>query len=355
MRLKIFNNYITRYKGFFRQILNSKFVTYSFSGTNELKLACYPKVFAKSFGNDNLNKMFYVIWRRGGGAGFFSNLTFVLIHIKIAETLGMIPIVDFEHFPIYYNEDSSVDNLKNSWEYYFEQVSPYSLMEVYGSKHVFFCDGEFPWEYWDKNLRNKEFYQAYYKKYVKLKSVVYDKLEIYNDIFNERVLAVHFRGKEMNYAAEHYFAPTIKQMFKYTEMMLKQYNLTKIFIVTEEKHYLDAFRERYGDKLIFTDSFCIASINAYKLYPRSNHRYQLGLEILRDTLLLSRCNAILCSSSNVSETAMFLGNHEVSCFIDNGINSSNFFVSKFLYDIKKYLPHWCGGLKDKIIIREALK
>lgn len=39
------------------------------------------------FGNENPDKIFYVI-KRFPGAGLFSNLTFVLNHLKIAEDFG---------------------------------------------------------------------------------------------------------------------------------------------------------------------------------------------------------------------------------------------------------------------------
>lgn len=41
-----------------------------------------------------------------------------MIHVKIAENLGMIPVIDFYNFRTYYNEDHLINDCNNSWEYY---------------------------------------------------------------------------------------------------------------------------------------------------------------------------------------------------------------------------------------------
>ena len=56
----------------------------------------------KSFGEKNLKKIFFVI-RRIRGAGFFSNLNFVIYNLYISEKLGLIPFVDMENYPNIYN------------------------------------------------------------------------------------------------------------------------------------------------------------------------------------------------------------------------------------------------------------
>ena len=50
-----------------------------------------------SFGKMHPDKCFYVI-KRSPGAGFFSNLSFVLCNLKIAYDKKFIPIIDMENF-----------------------------------------------------------------------------------------------------------------------------------------------------------------------------------------------------------------------------------------------------------------
>lgn len=337
-----------------KKILKNKifgvFISYQHDYSYEQLVLKEYKLYAKSFGELNPDKLFYIIRRNGGGAGFFSNFVHVLSHIKIAENLDMIPVVDFENFKTYYNENHIINSTKNSWEYYFNQPAPYSLEEVYKSKHVFYSDGDFPWELWQSELRNKDNYKAIYNKYIKILPEILESVKKYDDFFNAKTLGVHFRGKEMNYAISHPFGATVEQMFYYTDLLLEKYSLDKIFLLTEEKDYQDLFIKRYGNKVLFTDSFCVPKVNVYNIYPRENHKYLLGFEILRDALLLSKCNLMLCSESNVSEFARMIGNHQAVYRIDNGFNSKNRIIARYLYLIKKVLPTRYGGLKNKINI-----
>ena len=141
-------------------------------------------------------------------------------------------------------------------------------------------------------------------------------------------------------------------MLKYTDELIEKYNIDKIFLVTEEQKYLDLFIKYYGEKVFFTNSFRIYKVNSYNLNPRENHRYLLGLEVLIDALLLSKCNGLLCGDSNVSEFARFENNQKFEFIykICNGVNSSNPFIALFLYKIKKLFPSGFGGLLDKVEI-----
>lgn len=337
-------------KKFLKNKVFNVFINYQHDDTHEQQVLKECKLYARSFGELNPDKLFYVIRRNGGSAGFFSNFVHVLSHIKIADNLNMIPVVDFQNFKTYYNESHPINGKNNSWEYYFSQPSSYSLDEVYQSKYVFYSDGDFPWELWQKELRNKNNYKLFYNKYIRILPDVIDSVMMYDSFFNTKILGIHFRGKEMNYAVNHPFGATVEQMFYYTDMMLEKYTLEKIFLVTEEKDYQDLFVRRYGHKVLLTDSFCISKINAYNIYPRENHKYLLGFEILRDALLLSKCSFMLCSESNVSEFARMIGNHQRVYRINNGFNSKNRIIARYLYSIKKLLPSYCGGLKNKVDI-----
>jgi len=159
------------------------------------------------------------------------------------------------------------------------------------------------------------------------------------------VLGVHFRGQEYRVAPDHPLPPTRRQMIPRAEALVAKYSYEKVFIATEEQAYVDLFRSVFGSRIICTDAFRTYDTNGYTIYPRPNHKYQLGLDILRDTLLLARCNALLCSGSNVAEFAQFFnaGRYEVVSKIDNGLNSKNPRIASRLWFIKNRLPEWLGG------------
>ncbi|GHV42933.1 hypothetical protein AGMMS49546_23130 [Spirochaetia bacterium] len=310
------------------------------------------KLFLQSFGSKNDDKCFYVI--HGHEAGLFSNLQYVLSHIKIAERLNMIPVVDYKNLPNTYSIKSKIEGGgKNAWEYYFHQLTHYSLDEVYSSKNVCFCYG-----FWQQGNdafdSNPDELQKIYDKYIKLDDHIHTEINTYfKELFEGKyVLGIHFRGWEQNITPGHPFCPTIKQMFICTDDILKQRRVDKIYLVTEEKSYFEAFDERYGDLLISTPYYRTNKMNGYKIHPepRENHIYLLGKEIMIATYLLAKCNSLLYSSSNVPKAAIFLknDNYDIRYYIDNGINSTNRLYSKFKYTIKKVLPQKFGGLPFRV-------
>ena len=110
----------------------------------------------KNFGDKNPNKFFFVI-RRTPGAGFFSNLNFVIHNLYICEKLKMIPVIDMENYHTLYNCKIKIDNSKNAWNYYFQNVSNYSLNDVYTSKNDIMYDNRTSEKDFTKNLKNSKF------------------------------------------------------------------------------------------------------------------------------------------------------------------------------------------------------
>jgi len=344
---------VKRYiKQFIKKHLESDFVSIGSCKEHLFDVKNLPMVYFKSFGDKNPDKIFYIIWIDHMGSGFFSNISNVLCNLNIADLAGMIPVVDFQNFKTLYNENVVVHNTKNAWEYYFKPVSPFHLDEVYESKNVFFCSGEYPASVGYSITQINGLYEEIYRKYVFFQDHVEELLKKYSQEFNGRVLGIHFRGQEMKLATGHSFPPTERQMIKYTDEIIEKYNIERIFIVTEEQSYLDLFIKRYGRKVFYTDSYRTYEVNAYTLNPREYHRYLLGLDVIIDACLLSRCIGILCGDSNVSEFARFINNKKFEFVykIYNGVNSSNWLLARYLYKIKKALPPYFGGLSDKVLI-----
>lgn len=326
-----------------------------FSGVYPFDLNNVPFSKYKSFGEKNPDKVFYVIFREPVGAGFFSNFIHYATYYKYAKSNNFIPIVDAKNFKTLYNEENLINGTANAWEYYFQQVSPYSLEEVYESKHVLFCNGDFPFRLHYAYNDISEYFNEIFRP----NQDILESVKRYEQEFqNKRVLGVHFRGKEMNICPNHPFGPTEKQIFKYIDEILEKYDIDKIFISTEEKIYFDNIIKRYGDKVFYTNALRVPKINLYNLNPRKNHRYLLGREILIDLILLLKCNGLLIGASNVTETAKILNtNYEFVYTIHNGINVSNKYKARYLYNIKKRLPKKFGGLLDevKIITKDKVK
>jgi len=319
-----------------------------FDGRHPFDLDRIPPERIRSFGPANPDKTFYVIWRDSLGSGFFSNFTQVLSHIQRAEELGMVPVVDFENFRTLYNVDVPINGSANAWDYYFHPVSPYSLKEVYGSRRVYFCCGDYPRGYtFGSNAAYRDFVGAH----IRMRDDVLERIGRYRGEFaSGRVLGIHFRGKEINTAPGHSFGPTPEQIFSHADRLLERFDLDRIFLVTEEKRYEELLRRRYGDRVFFTDAFRSAKVNSYNLRPRPLHRYLLGLEVLADAELLALSKVILCSNTGVALHAVRSARElEHVCCIDNGVNCRSHLIARYAHGVRKLLPPRLGGLRDSCL------
>ena len=140
------------FKDFIRKIIYEKRNSSIVSSNIKLKKRKILDIFG---GELNPDKVFYVI-KRYPGTGLFSNLAYVINHIQIANRMGFIPIVDMHNFPTVYNEKKKIFGTHNAWEYYFEQLSNFTLEEVYKSKNIIMTDNKF---YRDEEFKNKMFCQ----------------------------------------------------------------------------------------------------------------------------------------------------------------------------------------------------
>tara|TARA_B100000767_G_scaffold69828_1_gene66453 strand:- start:5740 stop:6774 length:1035 start_codon:yes stop_codon:yes gene_type:complete len=307
------------------------------------------KYFVKSFGNKNPNKRFYVIQRFIGG-GMFSNLNYIIHHLKLALDLNCIPIIDMENFPTKYNEKYKINNTKNAWEYYFYPLNKYKLSEVYKSKFVIISD--------KKTRRLKEFdtFEALskkhfkiFKKHIKIRQPILDDItKFFNNNFKKNnVLGVHFRGTDMKTQERHPFPATTKQIISLIEKSLKKGKFTKIFLVTEELNYQKILKKKYGSMICFYNSFRSNNPDIFGSHMRKNHRYLIGRENIIDMILLSKVKKIICTNSHLPDASKFINNlNKINLLkIDNGNNSENLLIAQFLWYLKKNIPQFLGGFK----------
>ena len=297
-----------------------------------------------SCGNKNPGKIFYVI-RRSPGAGLFSNLIYVLNHLDIANKHNFIPVIDMENYPTIYNERKSINGTKNSWLYYFEPVSKYSIEDVYKSKNVILSKNRF-YDVFSHKIYNKKNLLKLSKNIV-IKKNIKSKADnfIRNTQLNKyKTLGIHYRGTSYKDAANHPFPPTYKQLVKKIDSLDVKNKFDKIFFSTEDKGMFDRIAKKYKNKIFFYNSFRSKKDDAFKKYCRPNHRFKLGEEILIESLILSKCNTFLFVETNVSAFVRFLKvKNQILIPFNNGINSSNAFVAKWLWYIKKVLPPKLGG------------
>ena len=306
----------------------------------------------RSNGELNKDKIFYVI-QRNPGKGFFSNVAFVTNHIKVALDNGFIPIVDMENFVTWYNENNKILKTNNAWEYYFEQISNFSLKDVYNSKNIILTNRNFYRSsgFLDSINEDKELKNVF-QKYIlikknKLKVIHYLKKKLFE---KKKILGVHFRGTGYKIGRQPHPA-TIKQMVNRINKILSKENYDKIFLVTEDLNNFKAIIAEFKDKVIYLNNSVREnnSNTAFDTYPRLNHRYKLGRDILIEACLLSYCDGYLDIRNNVREAAIAfnLNPNQKRYFIDNGHNSAYPVIGKYIWYIKSFLPKMLGGFDQK--------
>ena len=276
----------------------------------------------------------------------FSNITFVLNHLKICKKFNFIPIVDMENFPTIYNEKTKFKNTKNAWNYYFQNLNEYTLNDVYKSKNVLITDNKF-FHFFSYNIDKDQEISEILRNEIKINNYLkksYKKVE--KEIKNKNVLGIHFRGTSYKRSAGHPLPATKKQMYEITKEIIKKNKLDKIFLVTEEQNYLEFFKEKFGNKVFFLNSSYRSDKNdAFKIYPRNLHRYKLGREAIIEAMLLSSCKyfVYLCSNISSASIGFNIESKQVRYEIDNGFNSKNIIISQFYWYIKKIMPKTFGG------------
>ena len=324
--------------------------TTGYKGKNFLKINKYLSKQMISFGMKNHKKKIFVI-RFSPGGGLFSIFLSVIIILKYIEGKKYTPIIDLENFHTKYNELTKVSNTFNSWEYYFKNLSKIKLDEVYKSKNVIFSEN-----YLDTrkyiNLKSLDKFRKIVKKKIKIKRNILNNVnQIYKHKFkNKKIIGLHLRGSDMKITPNHPLPPTLKQTIEIIDNLLLD-NYKKIFLVTEEYEYFSNLKKIYKNKLIYLNSF---RTKDSKIFSHDNmrvlHRYKLGKEILIETLLLSKCDILVASKTNVILSALIFSSKKKNLvLIDNGINSKNFLFAKFKFEVKKILPSSLFGLKKNII------
>ena len=300
-----------------------------------------------SFGEKNPDKFFYII-KITPGAGLFSNVLFVLNHLKLAKKKNYIPFVDMQNFPTIYNESQKIHNTFNAWEYFFENYTNININEIYQSKNVFIASNLFQKDFFKDT--NTDDLREYFRDNLKVNQRYKKIINFFSEkhFKNKKVLGVHFRGTSYKRSPGHPLPATKKQILKKIYQLQLNESYDKIFFVTEEENYKNFLVSNLSSKSLFLKSSYRSDKNdAFEIYPRRLHRFKLGREALLEAMLLSKCDALIYITSNISSASIAwnLNTTQKRIKIDNGSNSNNVFLAQILWYIKKRLPVFLGGFK----------
>ena len=267
------------------------------------------------------------------GFGFWSDMNHVFGNLLLAEIEGRIPVTHWGRNSLF-TDGSCVD----AFRLYFEPVSPYAIEDLERLDGI----SIFPGKWTATNLRRENFtkwsgpdsrvsqfayidrhetvavsdfyvhlpdllpriasdhpwrgkpageiYRLLAGKYLRLRPHIAAEIEEFHRTRMggaAPIIAVHVRGTDK--FIERDYSLDLKSYFDLIDAEPPEW---RIFLLTDQRQYVDAFTGRYGSRVIFTDALRSDSKFATHHDPTAN-RAQLGIEILKDTFLALRCDKFM--------------------------------------------------------------
>ncbi len=266
----------------------------------------------RRYGKKNPDVTFYVIRNNTVEAGWGSILNYICLHLKYAVDNDYAPVVDMMNYHNAYEEPGDYKHI-NVWERYFEQLSPYSLEEVYNSRKVILCGSALANRGYIGNPATDEFklYHELFTRYIKLKPSIYEMVEnekqrIRNH--DERMLGIICRGTDYTYLKPlyHSIPYSAEETLAY---ILDNYSEYKsYYLATEDSAIYEFFVNRLGQKLYTTeqDRFNPLEVNCYLSEFTKKEKIDVrkkSIDYLKVLYSLSSCESIMgiqCGSLSVA-------------------------------------------------------
>lgn len=315
--------------------------------------------FVRNGMEDEAHSPIYIIRQNGYGRGLFSLVSGVVCHLHFASHHRLTPTVDLRACNTEYEDAQfmKADDLcrTNPWDFYFQSVSDLHGDIDFGKRIILASNLGFPMGYPRKMLIShvQDLRDLAMSRIKPAPDLLPDLQHAESEILDgKHVLGVHIRGQEQKTMPYHPLSPTMDQIYMAIDRAVAECGFDRIFVASEDLDYVDAVLNRYSGMAVTLPHFRTHSpVNAYRIYPRPNHKYLLGKEILIDAFILSSCAGLVSSTSNVTEFARARNNgrYLVDLVIDNGLNATNPYLAKHVWALKNQLPELLGGFSEKAI------
>lgn len=270
-----------------------------------------------SYGKQNPGKIIMYLENQGGHAGFCSLWIYFLNRLSFSDRMGFKHVINCSQSD-FYQENHLVDGTNNVFEYYFQQPSSIEVKDVFKSKNVvidynseslgfndyFHSGGGLDYHFNDQDIND---FACIQKKYIHLKTSI--EMQLQADFvnllpLNKKIIGVHARGTDskINYKG-HPNSVSINEYIIEAQNAIDKTGAEYVFLATDDLEILDCFKQTFGDALIFYSDVIRSSgtkMNCFSDYPRENHRFKLGYEIIRDVFTLAQCDSFICGMSYVS-------------------------------------------------------
>lgn len=257
-----------------------------------------------SHGEENPDKIFLVIDAYYGNLGLFAMFGKAECVARYAKSRGFIPVIRIQRAKKSMYSDYAGDDI---WSKFYNQPEGYTMEDVLKSKHVCYTPG-----FYNGSIQSNIMNQVSAGTALSWPDGIYN--DRVNEYINERekkflpcpekTLGVLARGTD--YVNTHLHNHTIhatKEMIseKIDELLAERDDLEYIYLATEDAGYCKYFKERYGDKIYFTDQKRYET-KAGELLAEHHRQdkersdgFTMGVEYILSIALLSRCNSLVAS------------------------------------------------------------
>jgi len=276
------------------------------------------------------------IYHADYGGGFFVNLLYVINGILFAQRNNLIPFVYISDPKLPFYDSLQGENI---WEYYFEPITDINYrtilpeevceivhkqiashrfhehyrhgIQVYPYKAGIYSKKRFSYDSrWYLEMRKKA--NKIINQYIRIKPEILRKIDnfVQQKFYDNHMLGVHVRATD-KLAGIGGRQILSEEYFPHIDRYLDENPRAKIFCATDSPRELKKMIARYADSCCYYDALRDEH-NIFKLSLSSN--YRKGEDALIDSLLLSKCNFLIKSSSAVSEFSVYfnLGLHNKS-------------------------------------------
>jgi len=240
---------------------------------------------------------YYILTHRLEPAGFFSIFHTVLGALDFMETSSNCSglQVNFEDKGFYYDKEFG----ENWWEYYFE---PINIGKKIGIVKKFSNDEQSFFTLNSEFNMSRECGHELIRKYVFLKSYVQSRINnFYEANFQENyVIGVHYRG--IDKCLEAGIVP-YEYVYKRLQSIIKNHHNYKIFVATDDYYFLIYMNAHFPGRIIAIDAIR-SDEGAAVHFIEKGHNYKKGEDAIVDCILLSKCDLLLKTSSNLSNCSI---------------------------------------------------
>ena len=257
----------------------------------------------RELGESNPDKYFFVMDGYYGNLGLFTIRSKIEVCLRYALSKGMEPVVRIVKSGESFYSDYSGDDI---WGKFFNQPGDYSLDDVMHSKHVFFSPG-----FYNGSVQSNIMSQMSkgisldWKHGVLNNNLIGYIAERKNKYlpYPQRTLGVLARGTDFvnTHLHNHPIHASKEMIADRIDEALRDWNLDYVYIATEDAVYCEFFKERYGDKVFFTDqqryvtrqNELLSELHRSEEVKRAG--FELGAEYAASINLLSQCNSLIAS------------------------------------------------------------